>query len=151
MKRILFVIFIVIGISFWGCQSKTHDKNKQSNTVKNIHNVKNKKAIPVMTFEQTVYNFGEMTQGEIAKYDFVFKNTGNAPLLISSVRTTCGCTVTDFPKMPIEPGKKGVIKVVFNSAYKEGFQNKKILIHANTNPKDLVLAVKANVNIPENN
>lgn len=151
MKRIIFVVVILTGLSSWSCQNQTRDKNKQSSTVKNIQNIKNKKAVPVMTFEETVHNFGKMTQGEIAKYDFVFKNTGNEPLLISSVRTTCGCTVTNFPKIPIEPGKKGIIKVVFNSAYKEGFQNKKILIHANTNPKDLVLTVKANVNIPENN
>lgn len=45
---------------------------------------------------------------------FEFKNTGNAPLIISNVQSTCGCTVPSFPKDPIMPGKSGKIDVKYN-------------------------------------
>lgn len=45
---------------------------------------------------------------------FEFKNTGNAPLIISNVQSTCGCTVPSFPKDPIMPGKTGKIDVKYN-------------------------------------
>ena len=45
---------------------------------------------------------------------FEFKNTGNAPLIISNVQSTCGCTVPSFPKEPILPGKMGKIDVNYN-------------------------------------
>jgi hypothetical protein len=45
---------------------------------------------------------------------FEFKNTGNAPLVISNVQSTCGCTVPSYPKEPILPGKTGKIDVKYN-------------------------------------
>ena len=45
---------------------------------------------------------------------FEFKNTGNAPLIISNVQSTCGCTVPSFPKDPVMPGKTGKIDVKYN-------------------------------------
>jgi hypothetical protein len=47
---------------------------------------------------------------------FEFKNVGNAPLVITNVQSTCGCTVPSFPKEPIMPGKIGKIDVKYNMA-----------------------------------
>ncbi|RWX01683.1 DUF1573 domain-containing protein [Flavobacterium cerinum] len=45
---------------------------------------------------------------------FEFKNTGDAPLIIKEVKSTCGCTVPSWPKDPIAPGKSGKIEVKYN-------------------------------------
>ncbi len=105
---------------------------------------------PVMTFTETVHDFGKLVQGEIVKYTFHFKNTGKADLRISRVSTSCGCTVGKYPHHPIKPGGEGDIEVTFNSTYKEGYQDKSIMILANTDPARTVLRIKAVVELPKN-
>ena len=83
--------------------------------------------------------------GETVSYPFKFKNTGKSDLIIADVSTSCGCTVTSYNKEPIHPGKEGVIRVSFNSAGKHGYQNKSIVIVANTQPNTFVLRIKAEV------
>jgi hypothetical protein len=84
-----------------------------------------------IVFEQTMHNFGDIHQGDVVTHVFKFKNTGKAPLIISNVLVTCGCTVPVWPKEPIMPGKKGEITATFNSAGKMGAQNKVITIQSN--------------------
>lgn len=89
---------------------------------------------PEITFEQTLHNFGQITQGEKVEYAFKFTNTGNKDLLIQDAVSSCGCTVPNWPKEPIKPGESNYLKVVFDSNGKEGFTEKEISIKANTNP-----------------
>lgn len=86
---------------------------------------------PRITFEEAEYNFGDIQQGEKAEYVFAFENTGNEPLILSNVMTTCGCTATDWPRDPIAPGAAGQLKVVFNSSGKMGRQTKVVTIVSN--------------------
>ncbi|MBD3626711.1 MULTISPECIES: DUF1573 domain-containing protein [Cyclobacterium] len=86
---------------------------------------------PVITFEESSKDFGDITQGDKVENVFKFENTGTAPLVISNVAATCGCTVPSWPKEPIAPGKKGEIKVSFNSAGKMGKQNSVVRIYSN--------------------
>ena len=59
-----------------------------------------------MTFEEVAYNFGTVKEGDIVNHTFDFVNTGNVPLLITNAKSTCGCTVPDWPKEAIAPGQK---------------------------------------------
>ena len=86
---------------------------------------------PKITFQETEYNFGDIQQGEKVEHVFTFENTGNEPLILSNVMTTCGCTATDWPRDPVAPGKTADIKVVFNSAGKMGRQNKVVTVVSN--------------------
>lgn len=81
--------------------------------------------------EKTI-NYGKMKEGEILNLEFHFKNTGDAPLLISRVEPSCGCTVAEFPKEPIAPGKEGTIKGSFNSEGKKSTQHKTLMVYANS-------------------
>jgi hypothetical protein len=90
---------------------------------------------PVLRFSNPVFNFGTLRQGEEVSHDFSFKNSGKSDLLIAFASASCGCTVPTWPKEPIPPGGTGVIKATFNSEGKEGKQNKKIVITANTKPE----------------
>lgn len=87
---------------------------------------------PVITFEENEFNFQDIHQGDKVEHIFNFENTGDAPLIITNVQTTCGCTATNWEREPILPGAKSSIKVNFNSAGKMGRQNKVITIISNS-------------------
>jgi uncharacterized cupredoxin-like copper-binding protein len=89
-----------------------------------------------MTFEEAEFDFGEVKEGEVVTHVFKFTNTGKAPLVINNAQSTCGCTVPQWPKDPIDPGKSGEIKVEFNTKAKTDFQEKPITISANTYPSN---------------
>lgn len=66
-------------------------------------------------FEKVVHNFGRFTDKDpIQKCTFVFKNVGDAPLVINQAIGSCGCTVPTFTKTPIKPGETGEIKVTYS-------------------------------------
>jgi hypothetical protein len=96
-------------------------------------------------FEESSYDWGKMKEGDKMTHLFKFKNTGNNDLIISDARGSCGCTVPEWPKEPIKPGKGGEIKVVFDSAHKSGVQSKTVTINANTEPASIVLMIKGTV------
>ncbi|CAN5253295.1 hypothetical protein BH09BAC5_BH09BAC5_06140 [soil metagenome] len=105
---------------------------------------------PVMKFKTDTMNFGTITQGTKVEKDFVFKNTGKTPLIITAATGSCHCTVPSFPKEPIAPGKSGVIHVVFDSSGKMGYQDKTATIVSNNRDGNVVLHLKGNVNVPAN-
>ncbi len=92
---------------------------------------------PYIAFSESAFDFGEITQGDKVEHVFQFENTGNKPLIISNVQTTCGCTAPQWPRTDIKPGEKGELKVVFNSRGKRGRQNKVITVisNASNNPE----------------
>ncbi len=101
--------------------------------------------LAAITFENELYDFGEITQGEKVKFTYKFKNTGKANLVISSAKGSCGCTVPDWPRKPIAPGESAEIRVVFNSEGKSGKQHKKVSVVANTQPSTSVVALTGNI------
>ena len=101
--------------------------------------------IPKIALEENTFVFGEVTEGAIVKHSFTFKNAGNQPLLISDVRTTCGCTVPEWNRSPIAPGASDKINVTFNTEGKQDAQVKKITIIANTFPAETELILKGGV------
>lgn len=111
---------------------------------------KEKDKLPVIEFERTSYDFGEVVQGEKLSYTFKFKNTGKSNLIIFSSEATCGCTTSMPPKAPIRPGETGEIKVVFDSSSQKGKVVKRILVGANTYPAETILTITANVSSYKN-
>lgn len=100
---------------------------------------------PMFSFAEEEWDFGTINDGEVVSHTFKFANTGGAPLVISDVTTTCGCTVPVWPKDPVEPGKTGEIQVSFDSGGKSGMVTKDINIIANTNPVQKIVRIKAQV------
>src|SRR5688572_4250802 len=64
----------------------------------------------------TTFDFGEIKANVPASHQFTFTNTGDSPLVIVSVQASCGCTVAEYTKTPIEPGQTGFIKATYNAA-----------------------------------
>ncbi|MEJ8757636.1 DUF1573 domain-containing protein [Pontibacter sp. H259] len=100
---------------------------------------------PVMSFKETVYDFGTVKQGEVINHTFTFTNTGKEPLVIENASASCGCTVPEWTKTPIAPGKTGEIKVQFNSTGKYGQQSPMVTIRANTEPNITQVSLKGTV------
>ena len=92
---------------------------------------------------QTLYDFGTIKQNKPVTYTFKFTNSGNEPLIIASVQASCGCTVTDYSKDPIQPNTEGYVKATYN-AVKLGMFNKTVTVNANT-AEPVLLTIKGNV------
>lgn len=91
-------------------------------------------------------HLGAVTEGEIVKLSYKFRNSGSKPLVIESVLPGCGCTVADYPKQAIAPGQEGEIKAEFDSHGRVGVQNKNITVYANTSEKTFTLHFSLTVN-----
>lgn len=107
--------------------------------------------LPAFSFEKTEHDFGTIKEGEIVSYTFKFKNTGEAPLIISKVQPSCGCTAPDWSKEPIPVGGEGFVKVEFDSNGKPNIQNKSVTVTANTWPQAMTLRFKAMVTPKDQN
>lgn len=97
-------------------------------------------------WDNSSYDFGDMKQGERVETTFKFVNSGNAPLIITNVEVTCGCTTPKgWPRDPILPGSRGEITVAFNSTGKYGRQNKVVKIISNSVSPQNQIVFTANV------
>lgn len=85
----------------------------------------------VIEFKETTHDFEQVAEGTQAAHEFKFVNAGDAPLIISSVRASCGCTTPYWTKEPVQPGEKGIIKASYNSKNRPGSFNKSITITSN--------------------
>lgn len=85
--------------------------------------------------DSTYKNLGDVKKGQVVEIPFVVKNTGDKPLIISSVQPGCGCTVAEKPEKPVLPGKEEKIVAKFNSeGQSEGTHTKTVVVTANTKP-----------------
>lgn len=149
MKNIVLFCLLALAVGLTACKS---DTNKAEDTVTNLNN---KSTLPnannptastpqipddtvnvaKIEFTEQVYDYGTVKAGEKVEHTFKFKNVGVAPLIIEGAKSTCGCTVPQYPKEPIAPGETGEIAVKFDSKNKSGRQRKPVNITANTWPK----------------
>jgi len=104
--------------------------------------------IAIISFEKDSYDFGKIIQGEKITHSYSFKNTGKAPLVISSVAASCGCTIPSWEKNPIAVGESGEISVVFDSKGKKGAQAKDITVITNAVPNTSILRLTGEVVVP---
>ena len=110
----------------------------------------NKDNLPEMKFEEEVFDFGTITQGEKVSHDFKFGNVGGNSLIISNAYADCGCTVPEVPKMPVQSGEENIIKVSFDSEGKSGIVTKQITLLTNCMPNKRIIRIKANIFVPQN-
>lgn len=94
-------------------------------------------------FEKETHDFGVVKAGKDTLWvDFKFTNDGSEPLVISDVKTSCDCTLANWPKTAIQSGKSSVIKGGFKIEGKSDSFNKNIIIFANTMPGTTILTMK---------
>ncbi|WP_411274611.1 DUF1573 domain-containing protein [Daejeonella sp.] len=96
-------------------------------------------------FDKETHDFGKIVQGKPVSVDFVFTNTGEEPLIISNVESTCGCTVPKYTTTPVLKGAKGTITVTFNAAAIQPGFTKAVTIKSNARTPIKVLYIKGEV------
>lgn len=99
---------------------------------------------PNFKWEITEYDFGEINHLDPVVYEFEFTNKGQAPLVISEVEGSCGCTVAEYTKDPVMPGKRGKVKATFDAAAIGKFR-KSIKVVANVEGGPEYLYIKGTV------
>ena len=92
-------------------------------------------------FKTDVIDYGTIDKGSDGVRVFEFTNTGNAPLIISNVKSTCGCTVPKKPKGPILPGETGVIEVKYDTNRVNPIR-KAITVTSNADTPTVALKIK---------
>lgn len=101
---------------------------------------------PVITFVKTEHDFGKINEADgRVTVVFEFKNEGMSPLILSNVRASCGCTTPEWTKEPVEPGKKGSIKVTYNPNGRPGRFQKTITITSNATEPTKKVYIKGEV------
>jgi len=158
MKSVAILATFVALISLGACNdtSRNNDDNVEVTTDLINNNataeegaVVSHEELPKFEFEETVLQFGEISQGEKVKRLFTFTNVGKTNLIISDAKGSCGCTVPLWPRNPIAPGEEGEIEVVFNSNGKSGHVKNTVTLVANTVPNVMVLAIEGDVLVPQ--
>ena len=95
-------------------------------------------------FETTVIDYGTIEKGADGVRVFKFKNTGNAPLVVTSVKSSCGCTVPKKPEAPVLPGETGEIEVKYDTKRVNPIR-KTITVTSNAETPTVALKIKGNV------
>jgi hypothetical protein len=137
MKRI--VVILGFSISIATCKQaekktppevtpRTEQSNDLNKALEDSANFTN-----IFWLDSTYQDLGKVEEGQVVDVAFRFKNTGDKPLIISSVSTSCGCTtIPETPKEPFVPGQEGVIKAKFDSKNMAGERLREVYVRANT-------------------
>lgn len=141
-----FLPFVLAALFMAGCRLTDHSERDEVSTrditfSRSGYEDVDPDDLPRITFAVMEQDMGRMVQGARVEKRYSFTNTGNSPLVISDVRSTCGCTVGDWPKHPVQPGDGGEITVSFDSEGQTGAQHKAITVVANTDPPSTVLTL----------
>lgn len=144
MKRVILSLSLISGLVFTSCDNAASKIDGSADSTVSASDV-DASGTPAFSFDATEHAFGTIEEGTIAKHDFVFTNTGDAPLIITNAQGSCGCTVPQWPREPIAPGEQGTIHVEFNSNGRQGNQTKQVTLNSNTVPNTKVLKISAQV------
>jgi len=151
MKKLRVIAFTALcGLAFVSCKKENAaDKINTENIAVAAERDANSSKFPVMTFDKTEHDFGDLKQGDVAETIFSFKNTGEKPLVIVGIKGSCGCTVpNDWPREAIAPGASGKFSVKFNSRGKKNLTQQTVTITANTEKGKETVKIKAMVEVP---
>jgi len=100
-------------------------------------------------FKTDTIDYGQIEKGSDGLRIFEFTNTGNEPLIISDVKSSCGCTVPEKPKGPIAAGASSVIKVKYDTK-RVGKIRKTVTVYSNATEPIKALKIKGEVMAADN-
>ncbi len=122
--------WMVLAVACAGCADKTEEQAKEKGVE--------------LYFEEYIHDYGQIAEDSDGTWAFVFKNIGQDPVVINRVRSTCGCTVPDWPGEPVEPGESGKITVKYNTATTGTFL-KSVFVYSTAANSPVKLQIKGKV------
>ncbi len=103
------------------------------------------KPLTNVALSEAQFDFGKMKKGDQKEHVYEVTNTGENPLIISQVKPGCGCTVPDFTREPILPGKKGMVTLKFDSSNFDGLVSKSAEVYANVEKSPIIISFSADI------
>jgi Protein of unknown function (DUF1573) len=88
-------------------------------------------AQPAIRFDQEVYTFQPVLEGDAVEVAFAFRNMGSQPFVIHDVSTSCGCTTAEYPSGPLKPSERGAVRTTFQSRGYSGDVDLTLLVKSN--------------------
>jgi len=148
MKKMILSACALSLVLFTSCKEDASSKIKDENVAQAAQRDANASKIPVMQFDKTEHDFGTIQDGTPVETVFTYKNVGNAPLVVTDIKTTCGCTVPqDWDRNPLAVGESSKFTVKFNGKG-NGAVKKTLTVVANTEKGNEPVSIKANINNP---
>lgn len=154
MKKVILGLSALCMVAFTSCKEDATSKVKSENVTQAAERDAVAGDYPAITFEKTVHDFGEIENGTPVETVFSYTNTGKVPLVITDIKSTCGCTVPqDWSREPLAPGSSANFTVKFNGKGANKV-SKTITVTANTESgKETVKItafIKPDPNAPQN-
>lgn len=132
MKKLILGLSAICLIAFTSCKENAAKKIDESNIAAAAERDANASKFPVIEFDKTEHDFGEIEAKKSVTTVFNYKNVGDAPLVITDIKSSCGCTVPqDWSRDPLAPGDSGKFSVTFNGSGSNKV-SKTITVTANT-------------------
>jgi hypothetical protein len=144
MKETKIILYLIIATLVLVSSCNRKDRSKS------LANSSNEDTA-VISFSEYEHDFGKVVEGEKVACTFIFENTGNGALVISSVSTSCGCTVAKYETKPVVKGKTGMVEIVFDSSGKNGRQTKTITVNSNASKPVVLLRITGEILSSNNN
>lgn len=127
-------LLICLIITFAACSKGTEDQAKKKGQE--------------IWFDEYLHDYGEILEDSDGSWSFTFKNVGKEAIVINRVRSTCGCTIPEWPREPIEPGASGKIEVIYNTATTGTFL-KSVYVYSTAANSPVKLQIKGKVSPKE--
>jgi len=132
MRHTLLTTLVILALAtgFGGCDRSPEEKAKETGQE--------------IWFEELMHDYGQIEEDSDGSWSFTFKNLGDKAIVINRVRSTCGCTVPDWPREPVEPGASGEITVKYNTATTGTFL-KSVVVYSSAANSPVKLQIKGKV------
>ncbi len=130
MKQFRPFFFFFVSLAAMACNNNADNEALQKKAAKDTAN------FTTVLWLDTLQSIGTINMGEKVEVRFRCKNTGTKPLVITSAKPSCGCTVADYTKEPIAPNGEGLVTAAFDSKKIKGSGDVHKTIIVNTNTKN---------------
>lgn len=132
MKKVILGLSTLCLIAFTSCKEDASKKIDDNNVAEAAARDANSSKFPVIEFDKTEHDFGEIEAKTPVETVFSYKNAGDAPLVITDIKSSCGCTVPkDWSREPLAAGESSQFTVKFNGSGTNKV-SKTVTITANT-------------------
>ncbi|MFK5879406.1 MAG: DUF1573 domain-containing protein [Flavobacteriaceae bacterium] len=151
MKKVVFMAVALAIVTFTSCTKESASAKVKVENVKEaeLRDAAISKGAPIIEWDKTEHDFGTINQGDKVETVFTLTNVGEGDLIVTKAKGSCGCTVPQWPREAIAPGKTAEIKVVFNSRSKKNKSTNTITLTTNTAKGSEVVRIKAFVKVPK--
>lgn len=143
MKKVILGLSALCMVAFTSCKEDATSKINSDNVAAAAERDATASDFPVISFDETEHDFGTIVNGTPVETKFKYTNTGDSPLVVSNIKSTCGCTVpSDWKKDPLAPGESAEFTVKFNGKGNNQV-SKSITLTTNTEKGSEVVKIKA--------